>query len=354
MSGCQKSLNLEIRSSRKPNSRKIDQQLIVTLGKRKTRNQTMDSIVHSDPQKQLTATIVIVTRNRRDDVLRAVASALKQDFEPLEVLVYDDASEDGTAKAVAERFSGVKVVRVEKRVGSIVLRNRGFREATGDVVLPIDDDVYFTREDTVQMVVNRFADSPSLAASALRYLEANRPDRLGFMSHVPDGEQIRSFVGCACAIRRRYVLEVGGYRDTLIHQGEERDFCLRLMDRGYEIRYMECPPIIHEPSPTRDRAQLAYLGLRNTFLFDVLNVPVPEVLIRLPIDALQLLRYRVTWRVFPGRLWMVIRGLASCLLHLPKRCAVSRSTYRRFRSLPTHGPAGRPVCDAGDDGRNGG
>ncbi|MGE0375457.1 MAG: glycosyltransferase family 2 protein, partial [Planctomycetaceae bacterium] len=36
--------------------------------------------------------IVISTRNRRDDVVRAVASSLSQHYEPFEVLLYDDAS----------------------------------------------------------------------------------------------------------------------------------------------------------------------------------------------------------------------------------------------------------------------
>lgn len=291
------------------------------------------------------ASIVIVTRNRRAEALRAVRSAVEQSYAPLEVLVYDDASTDGTSEAVAAGFPEARVVRGRTRAGYIVLRNRGFREAAGEIIFSIDDDAYFSDPRTVEYVMDRFAEYPRAAALALRYHEPGRPARLGFLKGIRDGDPVRNYIGCAHAIRRDVALAAGGYREWLVHQGEERDLCLRLLERGHEVRYVESPPIVHEPSAQRDHAELAYLGLRNTFLFDVLNVPLPDVLRRLPIDVVQLLKYRVTRRTFPRRLWNVVRGLAACVRYLPRREAVSRGTYRRFRSLTTHGPvAGGPAC----------
>ncbi len=284
------------------------------------------------------ATVVIVTRNRRADALRAVRSALDQSYEPLEVLVYDDASTDGTAAALTQAFPTVRVERVEQRVGYIALRNRGFREARGEIVFSIDDDAYFASGDIVSKVVQRFQEFPRAAALALRYREPGRPERLGFLRGIGDGDLVRNYIGCAHAIRRQVALEAGGYRDWLIHQGEERDLCLRLMERGYEVRYVESPPIVHVPSASRDHTELAYLGLRNTFLFDVVNVPFPDVVWRLPVDVLQLVRYRATWRTLPRRLWHVVRGLAACASYCPRREPVSRATYGRFRNLTVHGP----------------
>jgi GT2 family glycosyltransferase len=292
----------------------------------------------------LSATIVIVTRNRREDALRAVRSAVEQSYEPLEVLVYDDASTDGTAEAVHDEFPEARLVRGDERVGYIALRNRGFREAVGEIIFSIDDDAYFSDSRTVEYVIDRFAQNPRAAALALQYLEPGRPARLGFLQGIREGDPVRNYIGCAHAIRRVAALAAGGYREWLVHQGEERDLCLRLLERGHEVRYVESPPVVHEPSPQRDHAELAYLGLRNTFLFDVVNVPVPDVLWRLPIDVAQLLKYRVTWRTCLPRLWNVVRGLAACLRYLPRRDVVTRATYRRFRDLTTHGPvAGEPA-----------
>ena len=48
-----------------------------------------------------TVSVVIPTHNRAELCLRAVASALQQTAPPLEVIVCDDRSTDGTANAVA-------------------------------------------------------------------------------------------------------------------------------------------------------------------------------------------------------------------------------------------------------------
>ena len=63
------------------------------------------------------ASIVIVTRNRREEALKAISSSLQQEYQPLEVLVYDDASTDGTSDAISERFPQVRLFRSPQRRG---------------------------------------------------------------------------------------------------------------------------------------------------------------------------------------------------------------------------------------------
>ena len=125
--------------------------------------------------------------------------------------------------------------------------------------------------------------------------------------------------------------------EHLIHQGEERDLCLRMLDTGYEIHYLKTPPIIHNPSQNRDHTRVAYLGLGNTLLFDVVNVPFPDVLWRLPADVILLLKHRITLGGFPRRVWYTVRALFACIRFLPQRRPVSRATYSRFKNLPAHG-----------------
>ena len=83
---------------------------------------------------------VIPTRDRRTLVRAAVESALAQDPAPLEVVVVDDGSHDGTADALAEAFGdAVRVVRARGN-GAAAARNLGAREARGDWVAFLDDD----------------------------------------------------------------------------------------------------------------------------------------------------------------------------------------------------------------------
>ena len=86
--------------------------------------------------------IVITTRNRKAELSRALSSCSQLSGIPFEVLVYDDASTDGTAEEVETRFPWVRLVRSEEHAERVLLRNRAFREAKGQFVLTIDDDCY--------------------------------------------------------------------------------------------------------------------------------------------------------------------------------------------------------------------
>lgn len=297
-------------------------------------------VVHSarvDPE-QPRASVVIATRNRRAEVLRTVHSCLRQTFQPLEVLVYDDASEDGTTAAVQREFPSVRVVHCEQHQGYIALRNRGFHEARGEYTFSLDDDSYFTCPHTVARVVQLFDEHPQAAAIALPYVEPNRHDRSKKMNAAPQDRRLRSYVGCAHALRRDVALQLGGYREFLIHQGEERDLSIRLLDRGYEVRYADTQPLIHEYSNQRSLPRLEHFGVRNTLLFDMLNVPFPYVVPRMLADAAQLFFYKLSPWTIHKRAWYVVFGLAACVRHVGHRSAVSRATYVRYRSLPGHGP----------------
>lgn len=286
---------------------------------------------------QPVASVVITTRGRCKELRKAVLSCREQTGVAIEVLVYDDASEDETQEMVTREFPDVRYFRSEKHTGYIVLRNRGFEDAIGRYVFSIDDDAWFSQPETVAEVVQQFESQPDVAAFALRYTEPLRQKSQGFMQPVDSGQQVRNYIGCAHALQRQAALDVGGYVESLIHQGEERDLCIRLLERGQRVVYLHTAPIVHEPSPKRDHAALNYLGLRNTFVFDVLNVPFPYIVYRLPADVFLLLKHKVSRRTFPKRLWHVFRALFALAAFVFRRAPVSKSTYQKFRSLPSHG-----------------
>lgn len=282
--------------------------------------------------------IVISTRNRRQEILRAIDSCMAQSYEPLEVLVYDDASTDGTAESVREQFPEVRLFPCEERAGYLVWRNQGLRDAAGEFVFSIDDDAYFIDPKTVSRVVELFGEHPEAAAMALPYVEPRGDRGSGRMRPLPEGTQLRSYTGCAHALRRQVVLELRGYRELLVHQGEERDLSLRMLDAGWTVVYADSAPLVHLYSPRRDYGRVNYFGYRNTLLFSSLNVPQPYVLPRMLLDSLQLLRYRFRLRTLPGRLRAVLGGWGAALRYLKERRPVRRATYRTFRRLPSHGP----------------
>jgi GT2 family glycosyltransferase len=287
------------------------------------------------------ASIVITSRNRRDEVLRAVASSFAQISTAVEVLVYDDASEDGTAEAIRRLWPACRVFESDTRVGYIVNRNRGFTDAQAPVVFSLDDDAYFTRPDTVAKTLMAFERDPNLFAVAIPYIEPlNRRSQstLDVPCTATEGQRLRSFVGCAHAIRRAIALGLGGYRELYVHQGEERDLCLRALDRGFVVVYGGYGPVTHMVSGARDTRRVTYFALRNQLLFNWLNLPLGAMIVRMLWDPVAMLRYRFSWSDLPHRVTAILAGLAECVRRAGSRRPVSRQAYRQFRDLPSHGP----------------
>ncbi|HHU82545.1 MAG TPA: glycosyltransferase [Firmicutes bacterium] len=92
------------------------------------------------------ASIVIPTRNRRKVLERTLKYLFFQDYpqDQYEIIVIDDGSTDGTHEMVRAQESRCKLVclRHEERKGQAVARNWGIREAQGEVVIFIDDDIF--------------------------------------------------------------------------------------------------------------------------------------------------------------------------------------------------------------------
>ena len=88
-------------------------------------------------------TIGITCFNARDTILRAIDSALAQDWPEIEVIVVDDASTDGSADLIEERLAAVPnahLFRLERNGGVAAARNVIVEHATGAFICVFDDD----------------------------------------------------------------------------------------------------------------------------------------------------------------------------------------------------------------------
>jgi GT2 family glycosyltransferase len=85
--------------------------------------------------------VLIVNWNTRDLLARCLETTLASDFdEPFEVIVVDNASSDGSADMVADRFPSVRLVRSTTNTGYARGNNLAFKEAGGQFLLTLNPD----------------------------------------------------------------------------------------------------------------------------------------------------------------------------------------------------------------------
>jgi glycosyltransferase involved in cell wall biosynthesis len=290
--------------------------------------------VELDAPVAVQATIVITTKDRRDDLRLAVRSALAQRGE-IEVLVVDDGSEDGTSDMLATEFPEVRVHRESRSVGLIVARNHAARLAQAPVIVSIDDDAELPDPSIVERTLRDLA-SPRIGAVAIPHVDIGRPDG-AWAPRAPDRDAVwvtAVFVGTAHALRRDVFLALGGYREDLFHQGEEDDLCVRMLDAGWWVRLGTADtPIRHHVSPRRDLERMDIYGPRNLLLHLWRNAPgplLPSYLVGYAAKSLLIgLRGRRPTRTLRG----LGRGIAAILAGRGSRRPVRRATWRVDRRL---------------------
>ena len=275
--------------------------------------------------------IVITTKNRKEELRCALKSCREQSY-PHEVVLVDDASTDGTAEMVKSEYPEVRLEQARKSSGYIVQRNRAARLAKGDVIVSIDDDAAFSSSDVLSQVVRSF-ENERIGAVAIPYREPKKENRLLQMAPDADGIWITShFIGTAHALRRELFVRLGGYRESLVHQGEESDFAIRLLDAGYSVALGVSDEILHFESPKRDYGRMDFFGARNQLLWVCSFTP----LLILPIQFLGTLIRTICFARTLRREHAQYSGIVAAFKQIASgwsRAPVSIKTYRLYRRL---------------------
>ncbi|HEX8161600.1 MAG TPA: glycosyltransferase [Pyrinomonadaceae bacterium] len=107
--------------------------------------------------------VVVPARDAASHLPRCLDALSKSDYARFEIIVVDDASSDATASVARSR--GCKVLRLAAQAGPAAARNRGAREARGDVLLFVDADVE-ARADTIARAAAHFTKPGAATADA--------------------------------------------------------------------------------------------------------------------------------------------------------------------------------------------
>ncbi|MGI5437110.1 bifunctional polysaccharide deacetylase/glycosyltransferase family 2 protein [Streptomyces shenzhenensis] len=191
---------------------------------------------------------VIVPAYNEKECIAGTLRSLARSTHPIEIIVVDDGSTDGTAE-IAESLGlpNVRVVR-QRNAGKPAALNNGVRHASHDIVVMMDGDTVF-EPDTVRQLVQPFAD-PEVGAVAGNAKVGNRDTVIGAWQHI---EYVMGFnldrrmydllrcmptiPGAIGAFRREAVLGVGGMSDDTL--AEDTDITIALHRAGRRVVYQE-------------------------------------------------------------------------------------------------------------------
>jgi len=250
-------------------------------------------------------TVNIVTRNRKDALKRAIASAYGQTYRPIEVVVVDNDSEDGSPEIVEATWPEIRVIRMHRNIGCQPGRNVGMKNSRGKYIFNLDDDGALHPKAIARMV-RRFEAEPDVALVAAS-VQLPGQDQGGGGYHPWQWKEVRyvaGFPGGASAIRR-CVLEKAGYFPEYPRGHAEADLALRILHGRYEMVYLPDVIMYHDLSDIeRDKNVILYYAiwhrLETAYRLEPWRQCVLKGFWKLGVDFKQGLRERALCGFFRG------------------------------------------------------
>ncbi len=212
-------------------------------------------------------------------VLVAVASAMRQRPAPLEVIVVDDYSSDGTSAAVKEFFPAAHVIRNEENVRFSASANRGLAAAQGEILVLLNSDAELL-DGSLEVITGALSGDPVPAIVGAELIYPNgspqwsggrfpRPVWLLALTsgaavqaarlpgyrllkgpgHRPN-DSVEWVTGAAFAMRRKAWLELGPFDEGYRFYAQDMDLCRRAANAGSGVKILPGFRAIHHHGAT--------------------------------------------------------------------------------------------------------
>lgn len=178
--------------------------------------------------------IIIPCYNSEKSIQKCLESIFQSKYQPFEVIVVDDTSTDASIE-IFQKYP-VKVISLSANKGCAFARNKGAKEAKGEILFFVDSDVLL-EADTINKVVETFTQRPEISATFGSYskecIASNffsvYKNLLHYYTHQTSSENATSFwTGCG-AIKKAVFERFGGF-DTTLNYFPIEDIAL-----GYKI-----------------------------------------------------------------------------------------------------------------------
>jgi len=243
--------------------------------------------------------IVILSFNGTEYLKDCLSSVLAQTYPDMEVIVVDNASEDGSPELVEEQFPSVRLIRNSSNLGFAAGNNVGIRLALGDYILLLNQD---TRVDAycLEELVEVASNDELTGICTPKLLAMNEPaqiDAVGILlyrdlSIMNRGigekdvgqydcqEEVFATSGAASLYRRRMLKEIGLFDEDYFLLHEEDDLTWRARFVGWRCVYAPKAVVYHAHSASTGLYSplKLYYGERNRIWVVAKFLPLPLII----------------------------------------------------------------------------
>lgn len=286
----------------------------------------------------LTCTVMIATRNRREDLARTCAVLRTLEPQPDEVLICADGCTDDTVDFIRKNHPDFQLTVNPAGLGSTRSRDHLMRTAKGDLVLSLDDDSHPIETDAIARIRTIFTEHPRVAVASFPQRTDEFPESLTATDFGPahfDG----TYVNAACALRRSVFCDLGGHFGPFWNAYDEPDFAVRCAATGWQVRFDPTVTIRHYFSGVnRNHLRMHQLHARNEIWSVLMRCPMPQLFAVIAFRTVRQFAFawKWSWRwiLHEPRWWL------ACLVGAPaalaKRQPVPWKSYRAWMELIRH------------------
>jgi len=228
------------------------------------------------PQPHPLVSIIIPTRNGQKLVRQCVESIrAKSTYEPYEILLVDNGSDDKAALDYFDKLAGeghVRLLKDPRPFNFSRINNDAAREARGEYLLFLNNDIEVITPGWLEEMVGH-AQRPEIGAvgaklwypndtiqhaglvlvaglAAHAHVGRKRGDH-GYFSRASLTQSLSAVTAACLCLRRKLFEEVGGFDETLAVAFNDVDLCLRIQAAGYRNLYTPYAELYHHESASR-------------------------------------------------------------------------------------------------------
>jgi GT2 family glycosyltransferase len=233
--------------------------------------------------------IIILAHNQQDLTYECIQAVLATTSD-CEIILIDNGS-DPAIKPPFSGFTDIRLIRNDENKGFPVAVNQGIREAKGDIICLLNNDVivtpgslnrladYLNQFDIVGPVTNFCAGMQRVQVGGYGSIEGlNKEADANFAANKGGIEEVNFVIGFLMMFRKSLYDELGEFDESLWPcSGEELDFCWRSRSKGYKVGIAYDTYVHHEGSKAPDD-----LEMNEDFVYEQLLAAKNRLLIHQP------------------------------------------------------------------------